>query len=170
MAVLECPPGTTQAARRVARAYIDARMTYDLDKHHRRSIRLRGYDYAQAGAYFVTICTQGRRCLFGDVVDGDMHLNEPGQMVEKWWVEIAKKFPSTKQNDYAVMPNHFHGIVANVGADRRVCPDRDSGSDKGAHRGAPLPEIVQWFKTMTTNEYIRGVKQRGWIPFQGRLW
>ena len=145
-------------------------MKFDPDKHHRRSIRLSGYNYAQAGAYFVTTCTQGKRCLFGDVIDGEMHLNEAGQMVGKWWVEIANKFPSTKQIDYVAMPNHFHGIVANVGADLRVCPDRDSGSDKGAHRGAPLPEIVQWFKTMTTNEYIRGVKQRGWIPFQGRLW
>lgn len=57
---------------------------YDPNKHHRRSIRLRGYDYAQAGAYFITVCVQDRRCLFGDVVNEDMRLNDAGRMVEKW--------------------------------------------------------------------------------------
>ena len=63
------------------------------------------------------------------------------------------------------MPNHFHGIILIVGADLRVCADTT-----GAHIGAPLPEIVQWFKTMTTNEYICGIKSLGWIPFNTRLW
>jgi hypothetical protein len=59
-------------------------MIYDPDRHHRRSIRLPGYDYAQAGASFVTICTQGRACLFGEIVDGEMRLNEAGRMVMLW--------------------------------------------------------------------------------------
>jgi len=57
---------------------------YNPDLHHRRSIRLRGYDYAQAGAYFITICTQGRACLFGEVVDGEMRLNDAGWVVIRW--------------------------------------------------------------------------------------
>ncbi len=69
-----------------------------------------------------------------------------------------------------VMPNHIHGIIVIVGADLRVRPDRTDTDNEGAHIGAPLPKIVQWFKTMTTNEYIIGVKQHGWPPFHSKLW
>ena len=139
-------------------------------KLRRRSIRLKDYDYAQAGAYFVTICTQGRRCLFGDVAQGDMRLNDAGRMVTRWWEEVSARFSSVQSDLYAVMPNHFHGIVMMVGADPRVRPD-----DGGAHAGAPLPRtplshIVRWFKTMTTNEYIQQVKVAGWPAFPARLW
>ena len=80
------------------------------------------------------------------------------------------------------MPNHFHGIifiVGNVGADTQVCPDggEDPRVPKGEHvgsslprSGAPLSQMIQWFKTMTTNEYIRGVKQLHWKPFNGKVW
>ncbi len=143
-------------------------MAYDPNKHHRRSIRLAGYDYAQVGAYFVTICSQDRACLFGEVVAGDMRLNDAGQMIEKWWLELNHKFPTIETDVYVVMPNHFHGIAItaeNVGADLCVGP-----GIQGAHIGAPLPTVVQWFKTMTTNEYIRGVKKFGWLPFRSYLW
>ena len=231
-------------------------MRYDPERHHRRSIRLRGYDYRAVGAYFITIVAQDRACLFGEVVDGEMRLSEAGRMVERWWLELNRRFPHVSTDAYVVMPNHFHGIVVihspppdttappdvgadlrvcpdsgdahdggahagaplqspdlggphDVGADLRVCPDsggapdvgadlrvcpntrvrpdstgaHDVGADLrvcpntrvcpdsgGAHIGAPLPTIVQWFKTMTTNEYIRMVKHAGWTPFQGRLW
>jgi REP element-mobilizing transposase RayT len=147
-------------------------------ERHRRSIRLQGYDYSRNGAYFVTVCVQHRECLLGEIVDDEMRLNDAGRMVERWWVELGNKFPSVETDEFVVMPNHFHGIITIVGADLRVCPDRT-----GAHIGAPLrhgplqrindaplPEIVQWFKTMTTNEYIRTVKQHGWVPLPGRLW
>jgi len=160
---------------------------YDPQRHHRRSIRLKGYDYAQPSAYFVTICTQDRACLFGEVVDGQMRLNDAGRMVQRWWDELNRKFPHIRTDAFVVMPNHIHGIVViepvgatPVGADlrvcpdnERVCPDNESGADvrlHGARIGAPLSEIVRWFKTMTTNDYIRGVKQYGWTPFYGRLW
>jgi putative transposase len=232
-------------------------MRYDPERHHRRSIRLRGYDYRAAGAYFITIVVQDRACLFGEVVEGAMCLNDAGRMVERWWLELNRRFPHVSTDAYVVMPNHFHGIVVihsrppdttttpdstgahgggahggdahdggahDVGADLRVCPyptdtpnptdipnphptdayggdahdggaygggthagaplqspdsggAHDVGADLrvcpdsgGAHIGAPLPTIVQWFKTMTTNEYIRMVKHAGWTPFQGRLW
>ena len=207
-------------------------MTYNPDKHHRRSIRLKGYDYTQAGAYFVTIVTQGRECLFGRVVDGDMRLNDAGQMIERWWSALSDKFPHVIPDAAIVMPNHFHGIIVitdgpiddnddddAVGADQRVRPmpgtqtDRGTHADGGTHTGVPLrirpemdahtdggtyadggtytgvplrvcpetgaarpsfdagvPQIVQWFKTMTTNAYIRGVKTLGWAPFPGKLW
>ena len=92
-------------------------------------------------------------------------------MVERWWLELSKKFPTIEIDQYVIMPNHLHGIIwvqyqKVVGADLRVCPD----VTQGAHTGAPLPTIVQWFKTMTSNEYIRNVKSNGWPPFQGKLW
>ena len=61
--------------------------------HHRRSIRLPTWDYAQAGAYFLTLCTQSKQCLFGEIAEGEMRLNEPGQMVWKWWNELPRKYP-----------------------------------------------------------------------------
>jgi len=145
-------------------------------KHQRKSIRLKGYDYAQAGAYFITICTQHRAHLFGEIVDGVMRLNDAGHMIEQWYGELANKFPDIECGEYIVMPNHFHAVVTIVGADLCVCPpDNPCDIGKGAHVGAPLrgadiPSVVQWFKTMTTNAYIRGVKQAGWLRFNQKLW
>jgi len=144
-------------------------MKFDAEKHHRHSMRLLGYDYAQVGAYFVTSVTKDRVCLFGEIVDGEMRLNDGGRMIEQWWFELNRKFSTVETDEFVVMPNHFHGIVViagvTVGADLRVGPNSE-----GAHAGAPLPTIIQWFKTMTTNEYMRGVKTRSWTPFAGRLW
>jgi len=163
-------------------------MKYNPDIHHRRSIRLQGYDYSQTGAYFVTICTQNRACLFGNIVDGKMALNDAGRMVEQWYRELENKFRDIRCDEFIIMPNHFHCIVINVGADLRVRPDNImrvrpdagqlheiaptiSGEHKtGEHIGSPLRAVVQWFKTMTTNAYIHGVKQHGWPRFDGKLW
>src|ERR1700726_630655 len=79
--------------------------------HRRRSLRLKGYDYAMAGAYFVTICTQDRACLFGDVVAGAMRLNEAGQMVAALWNGTAAQFPGVEIDQFVVMPNHLNGIL-----------------------------------------------------------
>jgi len=144
-------------------------MKYEPGKRHRRMIRLRGYDYTQVGAYFVMVVTKDRACLFGEVVNGEMRLSDAGRMIEQWWFELNRKFSTVETDEFVVMPNHFHGIVViagvTVGADLRVGPNSE-----GAHAGAPLPTIIQWFKTMTTNEYMRGVKTRSWTPFAGRLW
>jgi putative transposase len=157
--------------------------------HHRRSIRLRGYDYSRPGRYFITICCQGRECRFGTIENGIMTLNDAGRMIEKWHQELPNKFPEISLGEYIVMPNHFHAIIIimdppNVRADLCVRPDDmgDTVQNRGEHvgsplpdgsfqpDGAPLPRIVQWFKTMTTNEYIRGVKTLGWERFDGKLW
>ena len=123
-------------------------MHYDPEQHHRRSIRLKGYDYSQAGAYFVTICAQGRACLFGEIMREEMHPSVAGRMVERWWLELNRKYPTVQTDEYRVMPNHFHSIVLITAAD-----------DAGV---APtLGAVMDWFKTMTTNEYIRGVKTLG---------
>lgn len=92
------------------------RMKYDPAVHHRRSIRLRDYDYAQAGAYFVTICAQDRRCLFGEIVDGEMRLNAMGRIVAEQWDAIPRRFINVELDEFVVMPNHIHGIFLIVGA------------------------------------------------------
>ena len=84
---------------------------YNPQIHHRRSIRLKGYDYGQPGAYFVTICTQGHVCLFGDVVDGEMVLNPFGHVVATYWTRIPHHFPRVQLGTWVVMPNHVHGII-----------------------------------------------------------
>ena len=84
--------------------------------HHRRSIRLKGYDYSQAGMYFVTICVKRRgekffAFTFGEIVDGEMVLNDAGKMIEKCWLEIVQHYPIAILHEYIVMPNHVHGII-----------------------------------------------------------
>jgi putative transposase len=86
-------------------------MKYDPNHHHRRSIRLRGHDYSQIGTYFVTLCTQDRACLFGDVADGRMRLNDMGRTAEKCWIEIPDHFPHVRLDAFVIMPNHVHGIL-----------------------------------------------------------
>jgi putative transposase len=147
------------------------KMTYDPTKHHRRSIRLRGYDYRQAGAYFVTICTQSRECTFGQVVEGRMILNAPGQMVELVWRELHQYYPGIETDAFVVMPNHVHGIITLVGAGPRACPDK-SWQPQGVAPTAimSLPDVVHRLKSLTTAKYRRGVIQDSWPAFPGRLW
>lgn len=114
-------------------------MTYNPDIHHRRSIRLREYDYSSNGAYFVTICAQGRACLFGDILDGEMRLNDAGRMVAEWWVKLPGKFPNVALDEYVVMPNHFHGIICIVGAGSSPRPVF-ANDDVGA--GFPRPLLL----------------------------
>jgi REP element-mobilizing transposase RayT len=170
-------------------------MKYNPIIHHRHSIRLKGYDYSRAGMYFVTICCQNRTCLFGQIENGEMVLNDAGKMIEKWVSELSHKFSDIVLDMYVIMPNHIHAIIINngndnnnddaVGADLRVCPyimgecgnsgehgnlSGEHGDLSGEHIGSPLHRVVQWFKTMTTNEYIRGVKTLDWQPFNQKLW
>ncbi len=149
-------------------------MKYNSEIHHRLSIRLKGYDYSQKGAYFVTICAQNRVCRFGDVLDGEMGLKDAGRMVQEVWNQISENYSGITTDAFVVMPNHIHGIII-VGAIPRDCPGAN-GRTEGQPQGvAPtgvlsLPDVVQSFKSLTTKYYIDGVKQRGWRPFHGKLW
>ena len=173
-------------------------MKYNPNIHHRRSIRLKGYDYSQTGLYFITICTQNRKHLFGKMVFvgadlrvcpnipnipniPNMQLNDAGQMIEKWYYELENKFPDIKCGKMVIMPNHFHFIFENVGctvlAKQCVCPNTKKYSPmmgeytiSGEHVDSPLHRVLQWFKTMTANEYIRGVKNENWKRFDRKLW
>ena len=95
---------------------------FDPKKHHRRSIRLKGYDYSQAGAYYVTIVTWHRDFLFGEIMNKEMILNKVGKIVEWEWLELSKRLLYIELGAHVVMPNHFHGILfihETVGATRQ---------------------------------------------------
>ncbi len=84
---------------------------YDSDKHHRRSIRLPGYDYSQAGVYFVTVCAYGGRYLFGDTVNHEMRLNWTGRIVQSEWLNTPRVRPNVELDQFVVMPNHLHALI-----------------------------------------------------------
>lgn len=154
-------------------------MKYDPDVHHRRSIRWKGFDYSAAGAYFVTVCVQGRECFFGKMVGGEMVMNAAGKMVQSTWETLPERFPHLALDECVVMPNHFHGILWIVGAPLVGAPGQDiqkpihtrADARRAGTRPAPtLGDIVGAFKSLSTNAYIEGVNNHGWPPFAGRLW
>lgn len=144
------------------------------EKHRRRSIRLKDYDYAQAGAYFVTVCTQDRIFLFGDVRDECMCRNAAGQMVVTVWDSISVRFPEIALDAFVVMPNHVHGIIVLPDSAEAPLvaaqPSERGATCKSATTSRPrLGEIVGTFKSLVTVEYVHGVKASGWQPFRQRL-
>ena len=86
-------------------------MVYNPRVHHRRSIRLQGYDYSSSGAYFVTLCTQNRECVFGEIVEGEMRLSPIGRIALQCWQGIPDHFKNVQLDAYVIMPDHVHGIV-----------------------------------------------------------
>jgi len=169
-----------------------------VNRRNRQSIRLKGYDYAQAGAYFVTICTQGRVHLFGDVVDGEMVLNDAGRMVFDQWMGLTQRFDGIQLNECIIMPNHMHGIIeilsepVGVGlvptlGNRATTTERATTNRATTNRAttrvaptaavvalaaacATVGDMVGVYKSLTTNAYIHGVKQLGWERFNQKLW
>jgi putative transposase len=113
-------------------------MKYDPNKHHRQSIRLKNYDYTLAGAYFVTLCTFQKQHLFGEIVDGEMVLNEIGSIVHfEWkWTEIVR--PTIDMDVYVVMPNHLYGIVVFSETNNAKLSENAVHANVGAHSCAPL--------------------------------
>ncbi|MBW6490379.1 MAG: transposase [Lentimicrobium sp.] len=101
-------------------------MKYNPAKHHRRSIRLKGYDYSQAGLYFITICTQNRACLFGRIENGEMILNEYGQIAYNEWAKTPEIRNNIELCDFVIMPNHIHGIVRLLGRGELHSPDNSN--------------------------------------------
>ena len=164
-------------------------------ENRRRSIRLPGWEYSREGVYFITVCTRNREYLFGDIVDDLMHLNAPGTMVVEVWDRLPERFPFMQMDARVLMPNHLHGIIV---IDRRgeSCirppaphPPNIIHSDQGDHpdRGEPkvrpygkihpqgtgagsIGRIVQAFKSMTTRQYLQGMREHGWQPIPGKLW
>jgi len=124
----------------------------------RKSIRLKHYDYSRDGFYYVTVCTRNREHVFGDVLDGQMVLNETGEIVEFWWKQLPVKYESAASDAYVIMPNHFHGIIQIVGAgsprpnDTQNDADQLSGHNGRGNRAPTLGNMVAYFKYGSTKQ------------------
>ena len=147
----------------------------------RHSIRLKGYDYSQAGGYFVTIVAQLRAALFGEIRGGEMILNDAGRMVETVWDTLPARFPNIELDIFQIMPTHFHSIIIihePVGAGLvpalALVPAQylePIPQSRATTRVAPtLGDIVGAFKSITTHAYIQGVDESNWPQFHKRLW
>lgn len=119
-------------------------MKYVPGRFYRRSIRLKGYDYSRAGSYFVTICTQNRECLFGEIKDGAMSLNNAGQIVAEEWMKSADIRNGIELDEFVVMPNHLHGIIVICKGTARRAP---TAEQFGAPVAGSLPTIIRSFKS-----------------------
>jgi len=122
-------------------------MTYNPDIHHRRSIRLREFDYSSSGGYFVTTCVQNRECLFGNILDDVTFLNDAGMLVESVWNGLTERFPSIGFDAFVVMPNHVHFIVDIAEPDGKEGVGQ--GSRAGQGRAPTLDRIVGAFKSIS---------------------
>ncbi len=137
-------------------------------RRKRRSLRLKDYDYTQPGGYFVTICTQDRRCLWGDVRAGEMWLNEIGQIAEWCWEEVPSHFPHVRGDSFVVMPNHLHGILI-LRETRRgtTCRAPTPDTEEFARPVAgSLPTIIRSFKAAVTKHVRRATKIKDFQVWQ----
>lgn len=124
---------------------------YDRNKHHRRSIRLKGYDYSQAGAYFITICTHQRECLFGAIANSVMELNDYGQILSEEWMRSSQIRQEIELDAWVVMPNHFHGLVI-------IRQIEKSTRNVRANGRSPLPGVAPPMKPRSLSSLIAGFK------------
>jgi len=141
----------------------------DYKKHNRRSIRLKNYDYSQKGIYFVTICTQNHACLFGKILDGIMELNEYGIIIRNEWVKLATTRDEIELDEFVVMPNHFHGIVAftePVGAIHEL----PLHMTQIQRRNMGLPKIIGRFKMLSSKQINILRKTPGTKIWQRNYW
>jgi len=148
-------------------------MPYDPHKHHRRSIRLKGYDYGREGAYFVTVCVKGGQCLLGEIVDGEMMLNEYGRILEACWHDLVNHYAHVVLDAFVIMPNHFHFIIVFVeplvGAGLRPAPTQINENDShlAPTKQHGLPEIVRAIKSFSARR-INKCRDATGTPFWQR--
>jgi len=155
-------------------------MKFNPDIHHRQSIRLKSHDYSKAGSYFITVCTQGRECLFGKVKNSVIELNPAGKMIQEIWKGLPQFHSDFTMDEFVVMPYHIHGIIVlteDVGAGLRAYPppratqqNQKIGQPRRVAPTITLPDVIHHFKSYTTARYRDQVENEGWPPFPGRLW
>jgi putative transposase len=160
-------------------------MPFNAPLHHRKSTRLKGWDYSNPGIYFVTLCVQDRACLFGEIIDGKMVTTDAGRYAKKCWTDIPSHFPAVELDEFVIMPNHIHGILMlrDVGANNHS-PDHTPDNHKslvrqsiaGANINSPLRNHTKTSGTSKTiGSIIRGFKIgvtkwfRGVVP-DGMVW
>ena len=140
-------------------------MKYDPQKHHRRSIRIKGFDYTDPGAYFITIVTYQRDRIFGNIVDSKMQLNALGVIADECWRAIPEHFPNVELGAHVVMPNHVHGIIV-------IRADGNASARRGTIYRAPtkqfgkpvvgsIPTIIRSFKSAVTRRAGRELNATG---------
>ena len=171
-------------------------MKFNPDIHNRKSIRLKWYDYTNEWLYFITISVKNKLSLFWNIENDEINLNLSWKMIEKYWLELENKFKNIKLHNFIVMPNHFHWIIEIINDNDKLwwidnlklkwshdlklgwVPDLKSG---WPHRVTPtggkfifdkksISSIIGWFKTMTTNKYIKMVYEWKANPFNKKLW
>jgi len=139
-------------------------MKYNPDIHHRKSIRLQEYDYANQGSYYVTICAWNRECLYGDVIKLAMQLNSFGETVMKCWQDLPNHYKSIELDEFIIMPNHLHGIIWIHGditrAGFKPAPTRKQHG---------LPEIMRALKTFSSRQ-INQLRHTPGIPVWQRTY
>ena len=142
-------------------------MPFYPQKHHRRSIRLRNYDYSQVGAYFITVCTWNKECLLGSIENGEITLNEYGMIVEKEWLMTEKMRSNIRMDKYIVMPNHFHGIIIINTNCRGTLQRAPTKEQFGRPISNSIPTIIRLFKSTTTKQ-INQIRNTPGIPLWQR--
>ena len=147
-------------------------MKYSPEIYHRKSIRLKNYDYSLEGLYFITICCQNREHLFGEIVKGKMILNNAGLMIQRIYEELPKYFEKMEIGEYVIMPNHFHCVIEIVDlVGVPLVGTQMSGNNRATTRVAPtVGDIIGTFKSLTTIEYIKMVKNNQLPNFDRRIW
>ncbi|MBE7411049.1 MAG: hypothetical protein L6Q54_11020 [Leptospiraceae bacterium] len=145
-------------------------MSYNPKIHKRRPIRLKGYDYSQAGLYFITICCKNKEYLFGNIANGEMVLNDAGKIANQFWMDIPNHFPNAKLHEYVVMPNHVHGIIELIenhhpprpysqNQFQKMIPRSISSIVKGYKIG-----VTKWFRNASMDDFPieRAIWQRNY--------
>jgi len=148
-------------------------MKYNPLIHHRRSIRLKGYDYSKAGAYFITICCEDRIHRFGKVSGDEMILNQSGTIAYNEWINLAERFPNFELDVFQIMPNHMHGIIVlsdrtTVGATLAVAQEQNELNRATARVAPTIAEIVGAYKSIVSNACLQLFKSHNKI--MGKLW
>ena len=156
-------------------------MKYDPQKHHRRSIRLKGYDYTQPGTYFITICAWQKVCLFGEIIDKKMRSNRYGEVIQYNWFDLMRRYSDIQLDAFVTMPNHVHGIIwlldphgvgagleslcvgnTNIAGEPAPTVYGDDAKSKSA-KYCGLPEIIQGFKTASATR-INQLRRTTGVP------
>jgi len=141
-------------------------MKYNPEYHHRRSIRLKGYDYSQPGIYFVTLCTYQQQCWFGEIHQAQMHLNQIGKIVAQEWLHSPQMRPTLQLDEWIIMPNHLHGIVKIIATQSNLLSHQPQ--QKKLHRPPnSLPSFIAGFKGSVTRK-INQIRDNTAIPIWHR--
>ena len=148
-------------------------MKYNPLIHHRRSIRLKGYDYSKAGAYFITICCEDRIHRFGKVSGDEMILNQSGTIAYNEWINLAERFPNFELDVFQIMPNHMHGIIVlsdrvTVGATLEVAQEENEIKRATARVAPTIADIVGAYKSIVSNACLQLFKSHS--KTMGKLW